>query len=288
MAVLLHCRRDHARPDLDRRGRCRAAVDSPARAVRDRDGADRHHAGGAGARDAGGRGRRARDGLGEAAALPPVTREDQPELLAEIAAAAAGAARAPSIADGDAGGAASTRALLPGARGARGRRGGDPRRARRALAGVPLYARCSGAAAPRRPSSSRTSRCRSRIRSGWRRARRAHRRAGFTCFKVKVGRDWRADLASLRAVAAAVPDARFRLDANAGFAARDALALLDAALADGLAIECFEQPCAADDLRGHGGGGGAFAGAGRRRRIVPRRRRSRRASSTRAPPTPST
>jgi L-alanine-DL-glutamate epimerase-like enolase superfamily enzyme len=77
----------------------------------------------------------------------------------------------------------------------------------------------------------------------------AHRRAGFDTFKVKVGRDWRADLASLRAVAAAVPDARFRLDANAGFAARDALALLDAALSDGLTIECFEQPCAADDLQ---------------------------------------
>ena len=43
---------------------------------------------------------------------------------------------------------------------------------------------------------------------------RAHRRAGFDTFKVKVGRDWRADLASLRAVATAVPDARFRLDAK--------------------------------------------------------------------------
>jgi L-alanine-DL-glutamate epimerase-like enolase superfamily enzyme len=74
---------------------------------------------------------------------------------------------------------------------------------------------------------------------------RAHRAAGFTTFKVKVGRDWRADLASLRAVAEAVPDARFGLDANAGFAAHDALALLDAALNDGLHIECFEQPCAA-------------------------------------------
>ena len=77
-----------------------------------------------------------------------------------------------------------------------------------------------------------------------------HARAGFTCFKVKVGRDWRADCASLRAVAAAVPGARFRLDANAGFAAREALALLDTALADGLTIECYEQPCAADDLAG--------------------------------------
>ena len=67
---------------------------------------------------------------------------------------------------------------------------------------------------------------------------------------MKVGRDWQADSASLRAVAAAVPDASFRLDANAGFAAREALALLDAALGDGLRLECFEQPCATDDLAG--------------------------------------
>jgi L-alanine-DL-glutamate epimerase-like enolase superfamily enzyme len=67
---------------------------------------------------------------------------------------------------------------------------------------------------------------------------------------VKVGRDWQSDLESLRAVAAAVPQARFRLDANAGFRAPEALALVDAAVADGLAIECYEQPCAADDLAG--------------------------------------
>lgn len=78
----------------------------------------------------------------------------------------------------------------------------------------------------------------------------AHRAAGFRCFKVKVGRDFRADHAALRAVRAAVPDARFRLDANAGFTAADALALLDLVLADGLAVECFEQPCAAGDLDG--------------------------------------
>jgi L-alanine-DL-glutamate epimerase-like enolase superfamily enzyme len=54
----------------------------------------------------------------------------------------------------------------------------------------------------------------------------------------------------LRAAAAAVPDARFRLDANAGFSASQALALLEAVLGDGLGLECFEQPCAADDLAG--------------------------------------
>jgi L-alanine-DL-glutamate epimerase-like enolase superfamily enzyme len=79
---------------------------------------------------------------------------------------------------------------------------------------------------------------------------REHRAAGFTCFKVKVGRDWRADAAALRAVAAAVPEARFRLDANAGFNASDALALLDGALGDGLVVECYEQPCARDDWDG--------------------------------------
>jgi L-alanine-DL-glutamate epimerase-like enolase superfamily enzyme len=81
-------------------------------------------------------------------------------------------------------------------------------------------------------------------------AARRHHAAGFDCFKVKVGRDWRADRASLRAVGAAIPGARIRLDANAGFIAADALALLDAVLADGLLVECYEQPCAADDLAG--------------------------------------
>ncbi|HVU52286.1 MAG TPA: enolase C-terminal domain-like protein, partial [Polyangia bacterium] len=79
---------------------------------------------------------------------------------------------------------------------------------------------------------------------------RSYRAAGFDCFKVKVGRDHRADHAALRAVAAAVPDARFRLDANAGYSARDALDLLDRLSADGLPLECFEQPCARDDLAG--------------------------------------
>jgi len=185
-------------------------------------------------------------GLGEAAALPPVTREDQPELLAEIGAAAEalrGAVfeigEAPAIVErappvGPVARAGIEAAILDAA-------------AR--LIGVPLYGWLGGTGAtaielltditlpisdPERMSATA----------------RAHREIGFDTFKVKVGRDWRADLASLRAVAAAVPDARFRLDANAGFKARDARALLDAALGDGLTIECYEQPCAADDLAG--------------------------------------
>jgi L-alanine-DL-glutamate epimerase-like enolase superfamily enzyme len=186
-------------------------------------------------------------GLGEAAALPPVTREDQPQLLAEIAAAAPGL-RGAVIEDADVG------AIL-----ARGPSLGPVARAgveaaildaRARLAGVPLHGLLGRRGEPRTtelvtditlPISDPE-----RMSAG----ARAHRRTGFDTFKVKVGRDWRADLASLRAVAAAVPDARFRLDANAGFTAGDALALLDAAIADGLTVECFEQPCPADDLTG--------------------------------------
>jgi L-alanine-DL-glutamate epimerase-like enolase superfamily enzyme len=186
-------------------------------------------------------------GLGEAAALPPVTREDQPELLAEIAAAAV-RLKGAVIADGDV--AAIVERAQPLGNVARAGVEAAILDARARLAGVPLHRLLAPAGgAPRTdlltditlPISDPE-----RMAAG----ARVHRRAGFDTFKVKVGRDWRADLASLRAVAAAVPDARFRLDANAGFTARDALALLDAALADGLTLECFEQPCPAGDLAG--------------------------------------
>jgi L-Ala-D/L-Glu epimerase len=191
-----------------------------------------------------GRGRRA-TGLGEAAALPPVTREDQPQLLAEIAAAAR-ALDGAAVADRDDIGRAVDHAV-PGSRVARAGLEAALLDGWARLAGVPLYRALGGGPATELltditlPISDPA-----RMAAG----ARAHRGAGFSCFKVKVGRDWRADITSLRAVAAAVPDARFRLDANAGFEARDALALLDAALGDGLQIECYEQPCAAGDLAG--------------------------------------
>lgn len=75
------------------------------------------------------------------------------------------------------------------------------------------------------------------------------RRQGFDCFKVKVGKDLDEDVRALRAVAAAVPDATFRLDANEGFTAEQALRLLER-VRDVCAVECFEQPCRRDDLDG--------------------------------------
>jgi L-alanine-DL-glutamate epimerase-like enolase superfamily enzyme len=193
-----------------------------------------------------GRGRRA-IGLGEAAALPPVTREDQPELLAEIAAAAPGLRGAEIGRPDDV--AVAVARVLPRGRVARAGVEAAVLDAWARLQGVPLHAALGG---PSAGAIALVTDITLPISDPGRMATTAlaHRSAGFTCFKVKVGRDWRADVASLRAVAAAVPDARFRLDANAAFAARDALALLDAALGDGLTIECYEQPCAAGDLPG--------------------------------------
>jgi L-alanine-DL-glutamate epimerase-like enolase superfamily enzyme len=76
------------------------------------------------------------------------------------------------------------------------------------------------------------------------------RARGFRTFKVKVGHDLEKDRAALLAVANRVPGARFRLDANAGFTAAEAVTLLQTCLEAGLRIECFEQPCAREDVDG--------------------------------------
>ncbi len=184
-------------------------------------------------------------GLGESAALRPVTREDQPDLL-ELLAGAARALTGTRVEDASDIGDAVERAL-PESRVARAGLEAALLDAWARLRGVPLCVALGGSAT-RELTTDITLPISDPERMAATAAR--HHRDGFSCFKVKVGRDWRDDLASLRAVAAEVPRARFRLDANAGFRANEALALLDAALADGLAIECFEQPCAADDLAG--------------------------------------
>jgi L-Ala-D/L-Glu epimerase len=76
----------------------------------------------------------------------------------------------------------------------------------------------------------------------------AWRARGFQLFKVKVGKSLDHDKQALSAIASAVPDARLRIDANAGYSARDALALLAHVEKFDLALEHFEQPCARDDL----------------------------------------
>ena len=126
---------------------------------------------------------------------------------------------------------------------ARGRGGSGPRR----LGAPRRRRRCTRrwAATHADSSWSPTSRCRSPTPSGWRRTRApappapgspaSRSRSAATGAPTRVAARGRRGGAG----------ARFGLDANAGFAAHEALALLDAALADGLDVECFEQPCAA-------------------------------------------
>lgn len=79
---------------------------------------------------------------------------------------------------------------------------------------------------------------------------RAWAQLGFTHFKVKVGKDLDSDIAAMLAIHEAAPASRFRIDANAGFTAEDAIRLVRAIEAKHLVVECYEQPCAAGNLEG--------------------------------------
>ncbi len=186
------------------------------------------------------------EGLGEAAALPPVTHEDQPDLLRAVAAARArlvGATLSDLVATD-----VTLAAAFPDSPVARAGVAGALADAWARVEGRSLHALLGGAATPTPLTTDITLPIGAPAYVAA--LARSYRAAGFSCFKVKIGRDFRADHAVLRAVAAAVPDARFRLDANAGFTARDALALLDLLAGDALPLQCFEQPCARDDLAG--------------------------------------
>lgn len=193
-------------------------------------------------------------GLGEAAALPPVTREDQPELLRAITAAAAPLhgirlADLPNLS-------AILAQAVPSSVVARAAVEAAVLDAWARAEGLSVARMLSAATAGDGPAAAPVDRLTTDITlpistpSTMAASAQHHHRAGFSCFKVKVGLDWRADHAALRAIAHAVPTARFRLDANGGFRARDALALLDAVQTDGLTVECYEQPCARDDWEG--------------------------------------
>lgn len=203
-------------------------------------------------------------GWGEAAALPPVTWEDQPDLMRALAAAAATITGASIALGGGADLAASTAGLtgtldeaFPTSQVARAAVECAVLDASARLAGCSVAELLDAPRDPGRlslplPSPPLVTDVTLPIGSPEHMAGLAtgYRQAGFLSFKVKVGRDWRSDLRALRAVVAAVPDARFRLDANAGFTFEDASCLLRAALDAGMSLECFEQPCARDDWSG--------------------------------------
>lgn len=179
-------------------------------------------------------------GLGEAAALPPVTAEDQPDLLIAIERAAQRlqgrtcaqlSALSELLVEKPVARAGLECALLD---------------AWARLEGVPVCKLLGGAprslltditlpiAAPEHMAELAAGYC----------AR------GFSSFKVKVGKSLEDDERALRAVNARVSGATYRLDANAGFRATEALELLRRVRRAGLIVECFEQPCAREDLAG--------------------------------------
>jgi o-succinylbenzoate synthase len=74
---------------------------------------------------------------------------------------------------------------------------------------------------------------------------------GFTVLKVKVGTDASTDVARVRATREAVgANVAIRLDANQGWTAREAVAVVRTLEEHGTGVELVEQPVAAEDLDG--------------------------------------
>ncbi|HEY1693281.1 MAG TPA: dipeptide epimerase [Polyangiaceae bacterium] len=170
-------------------------------------------------------------GLGEAACLPPVTREDQGDVLDELA-----QARLRSGADLDALGTVARAGVETAVCDALAR-----------IAGVPLR-ELLGPGSTESLETDVTVAIAAPSKMG--ELARAWVARGFRALKVKVGKDVDGDARALEAIGRAAPDAVLRVDANAGYTADQALALARACEALHLDIECWEQPCAADDLDG--------------------------------------
>jgi L-alanine-DL-glutamate epimerase-like enolase superfamily enzyme len=170
-------------------------------------------------------------GLGEAACLRPVTREDQGDVLDELARASLR-----SGADLDSLGTVARAGVETAICDALGR-----------IAGVPLRELL----APGCTDSLETD-VTVAIAEPSRMGELARQwvARGFRALKVKVGKDVDADVRALEAIGRAAPDAVLRVDANAGYTSDQALALARACQALHLHVECWEQPCAADDLDG--------------------------------------
>jgi len=172
-------------------------------------------------------------GLGEAACLPPVTREDQPDVLRELEGRALDVDALAEL--GPVARAGVETAVLD---------------AIARIAGLPLRALLGGdlGAATRTLETDVTVAIAEPPKMA--ELARAWVARGFRALKVKVGKDVDADARALEAIGRAAPGARLRVDANAGYSASEAIALARACEQLGLSVECWEQPCAADDLEG--------------------------------------
>ena len=186
-------------------------------------------------------------GLGEAAALPPVTRSDQPDLLRAFS-------RATALHGARFEGPSSLQALLDDCFGddpvARAGAESALLDAWARLQGVPLHV-LLGSVRRKGPFTLVTD-ITIPIADPMHMATLAvrWRARGFVHFKVKVGKNLDDDARALEHIARAVPDARLRLDGNEGLTQKDAMILVSIVRGLGLALECFEQPCHRDDLDG--------------------------------------
>ena len=173
-------------------------------------------------------------GLGEAACLPPVTKEDQGDVLREVErnAGVGGGGFAALSGLGPVTRAAVETAILD----AMARIEGVPVRVLLSDTGVDaLETDVTIAIAPPAKMAELA---------------RAWVERGFRALKVKVGKDVDADARALEAIGRAAPAAALRVDANAGYSAAEAIALARACARLGLRVECWEQPCATEDLDG--------------------------------------
>jgi L-alanine-DL-glutamate epimerase-like enolase superfamily enzyme len=180
-------------------------------------------------------------GLGEAACLPPVTREDQPDVIAAIERIAAAWPSRASRERFD----ELCETLGPVARAGVESALAD---AVSSLAGMPLRTWMGGPAGPAWLETDvtvaiATPEKMAELARGW-------VARGFGALKVKVGKDLDTDVRALEAIGRAAPLAKLRVDANAGYSARQAIELARACERLALRVECWEQPCAAADLEG--------------------------------------
>ena len=194
---------------------------------------------------------RSETGLGEAACLPPVTHEDQGDVLLEVGRAARELVGRPLVArEGEL--ESALLAALPE---------GPVARAGIETALLDALARCAGAPLRALLGGERglvTRHLETDITIAIAEPERMAELArewvarGFRALKIKVGKDVDADVRALEAIGRAAPGAKLRVDANAGYTASQAIAVARACERLGLsdAIECWEQPCAADDREG--------------------------------------
>ncbi len=171
-------------------------------------------------------------GLGEAACLPPVTAEDQTDVLRSLE-------KLPRVEDIPSLGSVTRAGVETAVLDAMARIEGVPLRR---LLGGDLGARTTTletdvtvAIAPPEKMADLA---------------RAWAERGFRTIKVTVGKDVDSGVRALEAIARAAPRVALRVDANAGYGSKDAIAMARACEALGIRVECWEQPCAADDLEG--------------------------------------